>query len=69
MDGETKRRLLALVEAGDVYGLMLASVGLWADGYHQDLGPLVLVAERGPGKSSGVFPIPRPLRPPTLPPS
>ena len=36
VDAETKERLRELIERGDVYGLMLAAVGLFVGAYHPE---------------------------------
>lgn len=67
LDGEKKRQLIELIERGDIYGLMLCSVQMYVGTYHPDFGPVVLVAETEPGRTSGVIPIPRHPSPPPPP--
>lgn len=79
MDEQAKRKLLELIERGDVYGLMLASVNVYLGAYHPEslwaalyafwpdaeLPPSRVVIPR-PSASSSVAPPPPQAEPPAL---
>lgn len=50
----TADELKKLIDSGDTYGLMIASVRAWMERYHPEVNDLVLLGEIGQGKLPGV---------------